>query len=78
MAALTDLFALMSRTSADSGSSPTDQAPREEDDTQGCVLEEDLLSQWNGREGNEIVATEKVAVRPPVAFIISNLAVFEG
>ncbi|KAF4764121.1 hypothetical protein HAV15_001652 [Penicillium sp. str.  len=51
----------MSRTSADSGSSPTDQAPREEDDTQGCVLEEDLLSQWNGREGNEIVATEKVA-----------------
>ncbi|OQD87942.1 hypothetical protein PENSOL_c075G07764 [Penicillium solitum] len=52
----------MSRTSADSGSSPTDQAPREEDDTQGCVLEEDLLSQWNGREGNEIVATEKVAL----------------
>ncbi|KAJ5955969.1 hypothetical protein N7501_010248 [Penicillium viridicatum] len=49
-------------TPADSGSSPTDQAPREEDDTQG-VLEDDLLSQWNGREENEIVATEKVATK---------------
>ncbi|KAF7529807.1 hypothetical protein PCG10_006138 [Penicillium crustosum] len=51
----------MPGTPSDSGSSPTDQAPREKDDTQGRVLEEDLLSQWNGHEGHEIVATEKVA-----------------
>lgn len=55
---------MMSCTPADSGSSSADQAPRE-DDTQGCVLEEDLLPQWNGHEEHEIVATEKVAVRAP-------------
>lgn len=68
---------MMSCTPADSGSSPTDQAPREEDDTQG-VLEEDLLSQWNGREENEIVATEKVAVGAPRCFYhIQSCTVFE-
>lgn len=50
---------MMSFTPADSGS-PTDRAPREDDDIQGRVLEEDLLLQRN-HEGNGIVATEKVA-----------------
>ncbi|KOS46336.1 hypothetical protein ACN38_g2692 [Penicillium nordicum] len=52
---------MMSCTPADSRSSPTDQVPRDEGDTQGCALEEDLLSQWNGRHENDIVATEKVS-----------------
>lgn len=56
---------MMSCTPADSRSSPTDQVPRDEGDTQGCALEEDLLSQWNGRHENDIVATEKVSVRAP-------------
>lgn len=69
---------MMPGTPSDSGSSPTDQAPREKDDTQGRVLEEDLLSQWNGHEGYEIVATEKVAVRAPRCFYhIQSYTVFE-
>lgn len=55
---------MMSCTPADGKSSPTDRAPREDDDIQG-VLEEDLLLQRNRHEGNGIVATEKVAVWAP-------------
>jgi hypothetical protein len=54
--------------SAESDSSPTGRALREEDDSQGLLLEEDLVSLSKDTEANATATTEKSAVWAPYCF----------
>lgn len=58
---------------ADSERSPTGPT-REEYDNHSLVPEEDLVSEWKGREENKTAETEKVAVR---ALLIWSCMAFE-
>ncbi|CAG8892398.1 unnamed protein product [Penicillium egyptiacum] len=53
----------MSCTPADSESSPTGRAPREEHDNYGLMPEEDLVLKCRSREENKTAETEKVATK---------------
>jgi hypothetical protein len=53
---------------AESDTSPTGRGLREEDDSQGFLLENDLVSLSKDTEDNATATTEKSAVRAPYWF----------
>jgi hypothetical protein len=57
---------------ADSESSPTG-ASREEYDNHNLVPEDELVSQWKGREENKTAETEKVAVRALLYLVLHGV-----
>jgi hypothetical protein len=57
--------------------SPTDPAPREEDDNDDLVLEEDGSTRQNDREENQIAVPEKLSVGLSIPSIIYDSTLFQ-